>query len=399
VEARFVESLTVLKENHPIGVLSRTESGALFTYDEETRLSLSYTMPRERNTYECRGINLHPFFAGLLPEGLRLHALQTAVKTSRDDLFSLLVASGADTIGDISFSESASREGRAQTDSVRIEEVIFEELFQQKVLLHGPKDNLVVAGIQPKVSGAMISFPLRVANKNKAYIVKLAPKEFPRIIENEAFFMQLAQQCGIATPATQIVTDKEGTRALLVERFDRHYDKKSSLVRHLHQEDACQFLDRYPADKYRLSLSEILEGVRKYATTPIVDSAALLRIVAFSYIIGNGDLHAKNISLYENPATGYRTISPAYDLLSTVIYGDTKMALMIEGRDDSIKRRDFIALGARFSIPLKVVNSMLDKLIKHIAPAIDNLAQIGFDEKKRMQLEKVMVKRGRDLMG
>jgi serine/threonine-protein kinase HipA len=42
-----------------------------------------------------------PFFAGLLPEGARLVALITRLKTSAADEFSLLVAVGGDTIGDV----------------------------------------------------------------------------------------------------------------------------------------------------------------------------------------------------------------------------------------------------------------------------------------------------------
>src|SRR4029077_10576223 len=42
-----------------------------------------------------------PYFAGLLPEGRRLGALRRAVKTSADDELSLLLAVGADAIGDV----------------------------------------------------------------------------------------------------------------------------------------------------------------------------------------------------------------------------------------------------------------------------------------------------------
>ncbi len=44
---------------------------------------------------------LPPFFSGLLPAGRRLTALRSAVKTSADDELTLLLAVGADTIGDV----------------------------------------------------------------------------------------------------------------------------------------------------------------------------------------------------------------------------------------------------------------------------------------------------------
>ena len=60
---------------------------------------------------------------------------------------------------------------------------------------------------------------------------------------------------------------------------------------------------------------------------------------AYSYLIGNGDLHARNVSLLVQP-NGRIVLAPAYDLLSTVPYGDRRLALKVEGRDDNVKRRD-----------------------------------------------------------
>ena len=47
------------------------------------------------------GRALPPFFTNLLPEGRRLAALQRAAKTSGDDDLTLLLATGADTVGDV----------------------------------------------------------------------------------------------------------------------------------------------------------------------------------------------------------------------------------------------------------------------------------------------------------
>ena len=42
-----------------------------------------------------------PYFTGLLPEGRRLNALRRSVKTSVDDDLSLLIAAGANPVGDV----------------------------------------------------------------------------------------------------------------------------------------------------------------------------------------------------------------------------------------------------------------------------------------------------------
>ena len=63
----------------------------------------------------------------------------------------------------------------------------------------------------------------------------------------------------------------------------------------------------------------------------------LMRQLLFSWWVGNGDLHLKNLSLIIDDA-GLIRFSPAYDLVATqlVIPGD-KLALPIAGRDQKIK--------------------------------------------------------------
>lgn len=50
----------------------------------------------------------------------------------------------------------------------------------------------------------------------------------------------------------------------------------------------------------------------------------------FAWLTGNGDLHAKNVSVVASPDGEWR-ISPAYDLPSTVPYGAYTTALRLQG--------------------------------------------------------------------
>jgi serine/threonine-protein kinase HipA len=52
-------------------------------------------------------------------------------------------------------------------------------------------------------------------------------------------------------------------------------------------------------------------------------------------LIGNGAAHAKNFSLLHQPA-GALGLAPLYDLMSTVYYGDDRLAMYI----DSVQRTD-----------------------------------------------------------
>jgi|LakMenEpi03Aug12_release.lakeMendotaPanAssembly.Ray.scaffolds.fasta_scaffold318004_2 serine/threonine-protein kinase HipA len=68
------------------------------------------TLPPVSSRYPVTGVNLHPFFAGLLPEGIRLKALKNSLKTSEDNLFAMLLALGEESIGDVYVESSHSGE-------------------------------------------------------------------------------------------------------------------------------------------------------------------------------------------------------------------------------------------------------------------------------------------------
>jgi HipA-like protein len=83
------------------GRIARTRHGSVFEYDHAYSGDVAFGLPRSRERFETHGVNLHTFFAGLLPEGLRLTALVRRVKSSADDLLSLLIAAGTDCVGDV----------------------------------------------------------------------------------------------------------------------------------------------------------------------------------------------------------------------------------------------------------------------------------------------------------
>jgi serine/threonine-protein kinase HipA len=399
MSARTTTTLDVYKEKLRVGALSRTEHGARFSYAAEylakrahdAPVDVAFAMPPRAEPYDVVGSNLHPFFAGLLPEGLRLRALVRQLKTSEDDLFSMLVASGSDAIGDIAIAlpEALPRERAPLADTSQLAQASFAELLEQSLRYEGGGGDVAIAGVQPKISAAMISFPVRAADKRHTYILKLAPPEYPRLIENEAFFMSMAKSVGLDVARTRVVTDRSGQPALLVERFDRVPERDGSQLR-LHQEDACQLLNLYPADKYRLTLADVA-GALDLCSAPLAEKLKLLRMQAFSYLIVNGDMHAKNISV--RVLAGQVLMTPCYDLLSTLPYGDRRLALAMEGRDDRLKRAHFIAFGERVGIRRAAVEGVLDSLCKRASARLPRLGEIGLEPKRQAHLAKVMGER------
>ncbi len=205
--------------------------------------------------------------------------------------------------------------------------------------------------------------------------------------------MTLARACGIATAETLLIEDSVGACGLLVARFDRTRNKDGSTVR-LPQEDMCQALGRFPADKYDIPGEVLFEGLA-HTRAPLVQRLRLLERFAFAYVIANGDMHAKNISLWHR--NGVWALAPTYDMLSTLPYGDQHMAIHLENRNTKFKRKHFLALASRFAITERAVTHMLDRLLSRIATHAIHLETIGLTPQKTAHLARTIAQRARDL--
>jgi serine/threonine-protein kinase HipA len=397
-DPRSVETVDIFRNAVRVGELRRTpEGGAVFEYEKgffEAHKALpgglATHLPFAQQIIPAREGNLHAYFAGLIPEGMRYSALLARAKTSKDDLFTLLVAAGPDCVGElfpiVPGSGLAPLVGEGEERS-ELDQVSFHDLFRASV------ESFVepaVAGVQEKLSPSMISFPF--AARGKRWILKLNPPDKELLVENESFFMGMARECGLDVARTHLVHDRDGAAGLLVERFDRQRDGKR--WRGVHQEDACQLLDKYPGEKYRLNSGDLARALAG-CDSPAAECARLIELIAFSYLIGNGDLHAKNVSV--SAARGALQLSPAYDLLSSRPYKDLKLALEFEGRDDNLKRSDFTQFGQRFGVPAIAVERRLDRLLESAPPFLPRLKEIGFGDKLTRQLQEFMKKRLADL--
>jgi hypothetical protein len=85
--------------------------------------------------------------------------------------------------------------------------VRFAELWRQAL---DSEEEPPVPGVQPKLSPAMVSFPVRGTSRRKAYLLKLNPAGLPTLIGNEHFCMKLAAACGLEVARTWLVEDRDG---------------------------------------------------------------------------------------------------------------------------------------------------------------------------------------------
>ena len=286
-----------------------------------------------------------PFFSNLLPEGGLRRYLAERAGVSQQREFFLLWVLGLDLPGALSIHPVAGETPPSGDDND---------------LPENAKPNALrfsLAGVQLKFSafenagkGGGLTIPAE--GVGGSWIVKLPSQQFTGVPENEFSMMTIAGMIGMEVPVIDLVGldaitgIPEGIgelrgQALAVSRFDR---TSSGPV---HIEDFAQVFGVFPDDKYkRASYASIARVIGIEAGD--VGAIEFIRRLVFSVLIGNGDMHLKYWSLIY-PDRRSASLSPAYDLLSTIPY---------------IEREDTAALN--FSRTKKMAEFNADEL-RHLA--------------------------------
>jgi len=327
-----------------------------------------------------------PFFAGLLPEGIRLGVVTSSTKTSTDDHFTLLLAIGADTIGNVRVLPSGAELPDSPPMFAPDRDTDFRAVFQR---LTGSveADPVGLSGVQPKVSAAMWSTPANTT-LGPAILKLNPPTGHQRLVENEHFFMRMARDCGLRTARTRLLKDTNGRSALLVDRFDRKDNVRIA------QEDACQVSGLYPASKYRIktetAITTLADACARGGGSRAAATLELLRIVVFSWLIGNGDLHGKNLSVFA--PEGFWQPTPAYDLLTTQPYTGWKdpMALDFYGRANRLNRDFFIEAATRLGLRERATATLIDTIVDRAQPWSERCTEIGFSPRQTESLSNML---------
>jgi len=231
--------------------------------------------------------------------------------------------------------------------------------------------SLSVPGVQKK-----LSLELKKTKKNTRltivgfkgnYILKPPSAEYRELPENEDLTMHLAEISGIETAGHSLIKLASGELAYITKRFDRINGDK------LQSEDMNQLTGNLTSDKYSGSVEKIGKLIDKYCTFSLLDKIKLFRLIIFSFLTGNADMHLKNYSLIKKP-DGHITLSPAYDMLSTkmVIPEDKEeSALTINGKKRNLKSGDMNVLAERLGIINKVRDEILNDFRKTIPLMIE----------------------------
>lgn len=357
--------------------LERHDGGTKFSYLpaylQSGRPAVASSLPLSPEPVLSGAGAAPPYFTGLLPEGRRLNALRRSIKTSADDDLSLLIAAGGNPVGDVQIvghGELLDPEEHAVEVDPR-KPVDFDELLGDSGLI----DPVALAGVQDKLSAGMISMP--VASAGRRFILKLNAPEFPHVVENEFIMFRYAAKLRIPMSRVQLMRDVAGRPGLLVERFDRvplgdGAAGDGDRVARLAVEDGAQVLKLYPADKYNVGFGTVCRALAEYCAAPLPALRNLAIQVAFALLSGNGDLHAKNVSMVQQPH-GEWSIAPVYDIPSTVVYGDKTLALTLGGKRSGISRKHFLGWAAGLGLTERTAAQAVELALKAAGPLLADL--------------------------
>jgi serine/threonine-protein kinase HipA len=325
-----------------------------------------------------------PFFSNLLPEGpLRKYLAERAGVKQHSEFF-LLWMLGLDLPGAI----SVHPEGEELPPQVEAEITPDERGNMLRFSLAGVQ--LKFSALQNGVKAGGLVIPAQ--GVGGSWIVKLPSQPYAGVPENEYSMTTIAKSMGMDVPDLELleldaidglpegIGELKG-HAMAIKRFDRS-DKGP-----VHIEDFAQIFGVYPDGKYDHGTYRRIAAVLGIETGD-ADVAEFIRRLVFSTLIGNTGMHLKNWSLiYKDGRTP--TLSPAYDLLSTIPYiADETMALkysrtkkMTEFSKDELKH-----LAAKARISEKLV---LDTAAETVA----RFKQVWSEQKTKLPFEKKVVER------
>lgn len=193
------------------------------------------------------------------------------------------------------------------------------EMFQE----HSKR--LSISGVQLKYSLRLMKNKLVLSEQHGQYILKpVSPTRqlinIEDAPENEHLTMQMAEQLfKISSAANGLILFRDDQPAYITRRFDVKADVSKFM-----QEDFAQISNRTKQShgetfKYDGTYSEIGLLIKRFIAASMPALEKFFQLIVFNYVVSNGDAHLKNFSLMRKENGEYE-LTPAYDLMSTVIH-------------------------------------------------------------------------------
>ena len=271
---------------------------------------------------------LPPFFQNLLPEGVFRRFVADEAHIDPLDHMGMLAACGKNMPGAVTAEwedlPRSTLQRLVTQNQDALEATVWAEPFQ---------DALSISGVQPKIGvnrDAEGRFVGRTTSGDAAIIAKLPSPDYPRMPQLESLSMALAKLAGVNVCQFELVSlsalsaphrydlgVEVAGQFLAVTRFDRGPGGK------IHFEDFAQVFSLPPEQKYTESyaaISAVLMALPQCGPAAVHE---LLRRIEVNELLGNADMHLKNIGLLY-PDRRHARLAPAYDITATGLYNGAR---------------------------------------------------------------------------
>jgi serine/threonine-protein kinase HipA len=274
---------------------------------------------------------LPSFFQNLLPEGVFRDRVAELRGCDPRDHFEMLAACGRDLPGQLlALPVALSRDELARCVTQQ------QDALEMSVSAEPLDDGVSLSGVQPKVGAIRDGdrYVARTKDHDTHIIAKLPVVAQPLLPEVEGLSLRLAAAAGVEVceawlePLEKLAVrhgydlgDADArTQFLAVRRFDRGEAGR------VHCEDFAQVLGVMPEDKYGtgseggprtcLDVAAVLMGFDSLGEAAVHE---LLRRLVVNEMLGNPDMHLKNIGLVY-PDGVHPRLGPAYDIVAYAAY-------------------------------------------------------------------------------
>jgi serine/threonine-protein kinase HipA len=319
------------------GRITRDNRGRLtFVYADDWRATrgaypLSLSMPLAAAEHGHKPVEA--FLWGLLPDSAHVLDLWARrFQVSARNAFALISHVGEDCAGAVQFvrpERLAEVTGQGPPDIEWLDEKDIAGRLRALLADHAawrmPRDTgqFSLAGAQPKTALLYENGRWGVPSGRTptTHILKPPTGEFDGHAENEHVCMQLASTLGLTAVNSQVMRFEDRV-AIVIERYDRQRTD-AGLIR-IHQEDMCQALAILPAIKYENEggpgARAIVDLIRTFSGRADEDVQRFVDALAFNWLIGGTDAHAKNYAMLIG-TEGRARLAPLYDIASILPYG------------------------------------------------------------------------------
>ena len=397
-------------------ITGENAADACFSY-AETYLSssdpaaVSIHLPLQEKPFTPRETRI--FFEGMLPEGFTRRSVAQWMRVQEEDYLAILAGLGNECLGAVRVmrtGDTVPPSAYHKLSDRELAELAAEGAVKSSELVI--RSHLSLTGASGKTGLYYVpetaEWYLPEGDAPSTHIIKQSHIRLSALVTNEVLCLMTAARLGIETPESFILNTGDGTDGSILfasRRYDRlilpDAAEISGLPRpcRLHQEDFAQALGIASSDKYETAgaayLSAAFRLLASYSADPVRDQLKLWDLVIYNVLVGNTDLHLKNLSLlYDRNLRGIR-LAPAYDIVSTAVYDsctrELGMSVSGEGNLDAVRREHFIREAEDLGLGVRLAGKHLDRLLSGFETALAESAAVlsahGFPRAEEIRAE------------